>query len=42
MHVHRYVPNLSASEYEANLQVISTTGSVQVYREQVGECCQLI
>lgn len=30
MHVYRYVPNLSASEYEANLQVISTTGSVQV------------
>ncbi|KAI7880635.1 translation initiation factor eIF4e [Lichtheimia hyalospora FSU 10163] len=27
----RYVPNLSASEYEANLQVISTTGSVQKF-----------
>ena len=30
---YRYVPNLSASEYEANLQVISTTGSVQVKKK---------
>lgn len=26
----RYVPKLSAAEYEANLQVISTVGTVQV------------